>query len=307
MKLLVIVTCFCAISRHHGARSDTVTIPDQPNPLPIVFWHGLGDSCCSPLSLGGFMKFIDGQLPGVHIHSLKIGQNMIEEVENGYFMNVNDQVAVACELIRNDTALSGGYNAIGFSQGSQFLRAVAQRCPEPPMRNLISLGGQHQGIFGFPRCPGENSTLCDYVRRALNLGAYWEFVQDHLVPAEYWHDPFNRALYKAKSVFLADINNEVTKNETYKENLLKLKSFVLVLFEDDTVVDPRETSWFGYYPDNDDKTIVPLQEQDIYTQDWIGLKQLDESGRLFFLKTPGDHLKFSKQWFIDNIINKFLK
>lgn len=24
-------------------------------------------------------------------------------------------------------------------------RAVAQRCPSPPMKNLISVGGQHQG------------------------------------------------------------------------------------------------------------------------------------------------------------------
>ncbi len=29
-------------------------------------------------------------------------------------------------------------------QGGQFLRAVAQRCPDPPMRNLVSIGGQHQ-------------------------------------------------------------------------------------------------------------------------------------------------------------------
>lgn len=26
-------------------------------------------------------------------------------------------------------------------------RAVAQRCPSPPMKNLISVGGQHQGIY----------------------------------------------------------------------------------------------------------------------------------------------------------------
>lgn len=26
-----------------------------------------------------------------------------------------------------------------------FRRAVAQRCPEPRINNLISLGGQHQG------------------------------------------------------------------------------------------------------------------------------------------------------------------
>lgn len=66
-------------------------------------------------------------------------------------MSVNDQISLACKLIREDGNLTNGYNAIGFSQGGQFLRAVAQRCPSPPMRNLVSIGGQHQGVYGFPR------------------------------------------------------------------------------------------------------------------------------------------------------------
>ena len=33
------------------------------------------------------------------------------------------------------------------------------------------------------------------------------FVQDHLVQAEYWHDPFNVKEYEQKCVFLPDINN----------------------------------------------------------------------------------------------------
>jgi hypothetical protein len=49
-----------------------------------------------------------------------------------------------CEMIANDPALQNGFNAIGFSQGGQFLRAVAQRCPSPRMRNLITVGSQHQ-------------------------------------------------------------------------------------------------------------------------------------------------------------------
>jgi len=75
-----------------------------------------------------------------------------------------------------------------FSQGGQFFRAIAQRCPDPPMLNLISIGGQHQGVFGFPRCPGDNQTICNYIRNLLRFGAYESFVQNHLVQAEYWHD-----------------------------------------------------------------------------------------------------------------------
>jgi len=42
--------------------------------------------------------------------------------------------------------------------------------------NLISFGGQHQGVYGFPHCPGENSTICDYIRKLLNIGAYERYV-----------------------------------------------------------------------------------------------------------------------------------
>ncbi len=55
-------------------------------------------------------------------------------------------------------------------------RAVAQRCPQPPMVNLITLGSQHQGVYGLPRCLGDDVKLCDYIRSLLNHGAYKKFV-----------------------------------------------------------------------------------------------------------------------------------
>jgi len=40
---------------------------------------------------------------------------------NGFFMNVNDQISMVCDTIARDKKLQGGYNAVGFSQGGQFL------------------------------------------------------------------------------------------------------------------------------------------------------------------------------------------
>jgi palmitoyl-protein thioesterase len=37
-----------------------------------------GDSCCNPLSLGGFTKRLAEYLPGVYVHSLRIGNNAVE-------------------------------------------------------------------------------------------------------------------------------------------------------------------------------------------------------------------------------------
>lgn len=124
-----------------------------------------------------------------------------------------------------------------------FSRALAQRCPNPPIKNLVSFGGQHQGVFGLPECPSLSQQSCEYMRKVLNYAAYEKYilfcdillqiinndchprrwVQKLLVQATYWHDPLNEAEYKAKSTFLADINNERAVNQTYIDNLQKLE------------------------------------------------------------------------------------
>jgi len=40
------------------------------------------------------------------------------------------------------------------------------------------------------------------------MGAYQSWIQAFVVQAQYWHDPTREEKYKAKSIFLADINNE---------------------------------------------------------------------------------------------------
>ena len=91
------------------------------------------------------------------------------------------------------------------------------------MKNLITFGGQHQGIYGLPRCASTH-IICDYVRRLLNYGAYTSWVQNKLVQAQYWHDPLNNEEYRAKSLFIAEFNNDRNeKNSEYKENLLKVQ------------------------------------------------------------------------------------
>lgn len=65
---------------------------------------------------------IEAQLENkVYVKSLEIGGSYIRDYESGYFIHPNVQVEDACNQIKNDPKLKDGYNAIGFSQGSQFL------------------------------------------------------------------------------------------------------------------------------------------------------------------------------------------
>ncbi|XP_013417210.1 palmitoyl-protein thioesterase 1-like [Lingula anatina] len=298
-ELFVVLTVTIAATYHVDAAKNAS--------LPLVLWHGMGDSCCNPLSMGNIKKVIEKRVPGIYVRSLMIGDNVADDTMNGFLLNSNKQVDMVCKKIASDPKLQNGYNAMGFSQGGQFLRAVAQRCPTPPMNNLISIGGQHQGVYGFPRCPGDNSTICDYVRKLLNLGAYVSFVQERLVQAQYWHDPMNEDEYKKYSIFLADINNENVKNQTYKTNLMKLNKFVMVKFLQDTMVDPKESEWFGFYKPGEGNIAYPLQESQLYQEDWLGLQKMDKAGKLVFLSSNTDHLQFNLSWFEQNIIDKYVK
>ncbi len=49
-----------------------------------------------------------------------------------------------------------------------------------------------------------------------------------------------------------------------------------------TVV-PKASEWFGYYEIGNVKNLLPMQQQPIYTEDWIGLQELDQAGKLVFL------------------------
>ena len=112
------------------------------------------------------------------------------------------------------------YNAIGMSQGGLFLRGVAQKCPQK-MKNLITFGSPHQGIYGLPKIWCKRwigwmyfylHDLCEYGNRLINH--FHQQILEHLlggflkVQFQYWHNPLNNKEYRRSNQFLADINND---------------------------------------------------------------------------------------------------
>ncbi|TFK90400.1 alpha/beta-hydrolase [Polyporus arcularius HHB13444] len=290
----------CLLSLVVYALATPVRLVDPPR-RPLVIWHGLGDSYASPGMLE-FMQLIKDMHSGLFIHSVYLNEDLEEDQKAGFFGNVNEQLETVAGQLANVTELSKGFDAIGFSQGGQFLRAYVERYNTPPVNNLITFGSQHMGVSDLPACRRWD-LVCQLARRAARGGVYTEWAQHNLVQAQYYRDPEQLETYLNSSTFLADVNNEVPEshNGTYADNLATLNALVLVLFAADKTVVPKESSWFGSYaPVNtssaaDEKTIVPMRLQPLYTHDWIGLRTLDESGRVVLETCDGEHMQLTDE------------
>lgn len=281
-----------------------VVAQEDAKPLPIVLWHGMGDSCCNPKSIGGIKQNLQDTL-GVFVHSIATGKGENADIKSGYFGNVNEQVSQVCEELKGIPELQNGFNAVGFSQGGQFLRAVVERCQHtgPKMRVLVTMGAQHEGISNVPGCKTQ-SAWCWLMREILAYGAYTSWTSNNIIQAQYVKDPQRLSEYMKYNPFLPDINNEYKdKNSRYAANLGSLDKLVLFRFSNDTVVIPQDSAWFSFFNGSE---LIPMRDLDIYKEDWIGLKQLDERDAIVFDECPGNHMNISLTWFQDNVVKKYL-
>ncbi|KAI9934361.1 hypothetical protein ASPWEDRAFT_38077 [Aspergillus wentii DTO 134E9] len=292
LPLLLPLAVFSAA---HPSLRNTNNNDNPSTPPPLVIWHGLGDESDSD-GMQYVTDLVQKVNPGTYVHRIRLGDTAADDRKESFMGNVTEQVATVCEQLASDPNISNApsINAMGFSQGGQFLRAYVQRCNSPPVRNLVTFGSQHNGISQFQTC-GPGDWLCKAANALLYSGRWTKVVQSQLVPAQYFRDAADLDDYLAYSNFLADINNErEEKNPTYRDNLASLNRFVMFMFDDDHIAHPKESSWFADYNSSSEE-LTPLRERDLYKEDWLGLKILDEQDKLHFKTTPGAHMHLTEE------------
>ena len=264
---------------------------------PVVLMHGLNASASD---MNDLAEWIRQSFEDIYVISVEIGNGF----DDSFLFPMNKQVDIFCQTVLSDMNLKDGFNMLGVSQGSLIVRGAVEKC-SLPVYNLVTLVGIHQGVFGIPSL----QFLPAPFRELVSKYAYEEAVQNVISVAGYWRDPYQLEKYYAKSHFLPIINNEGNStNATYRLNMLKLNSFVMIYSDIDEVVSPRQTGWFMGYKPNSLETET-WNESRQFTEDLIGMRTLWEQGKLhlFTCHTKHQDAKHTpdKDFFFKNILTFF--
>jgi palmitoyl-protein thioesterase len=217
----------------------------------------------------------------------------------GFFMSMNENVDIFSEKVKADINLSHGFNCIGLSQGNNICRGYIQKYNDPPVNTHLSIHGPVGGVSALPHCYPDSSYVgetCQEISDLLSKFAYNSIIQDFLFQADYFRDInyINNTLYKHNSQ-IGNWNQEGYQyNTEYKINFNKTNKYAMIKANNDTVVVPRESEWWGTY-DTDYTTILTMKDTLWYKNDMFGLRTADENNKIIFNSTNGNHLDFTDE------------
>ena len=209
----------------------------SPRPLPLLIWHGLGDRYDAD-GLRSTGQLAQKVHPGTFVYYIRTDEDGGSDRSNTFFGNVTTQIEEVCEALHNEPKLLDPemnalrVDALGFSQGGQFLRGLLERCEGLSVRRLVTFGSQHNGITQFQKC-GTWDFLCKAAIAIARNSAWSDTAQGKLVPAQYYRTVnettgLATAEYLRYSNFLADVKNEgEEKNKAYAAKIASLEKFVM--------------------------------------------------------------------------------
>jgi palmitoyl-protein thioesterase len=267
----------------HTAAADAAA--SAPSVLPVFLMHGINTGAGSTRGLAERMRE-DGHLV---VNLAKFGGTLS-------YVSLWGQAATLRRTIRShhaDPAFEHGYHLVCHSQGALVCRAVVETMDDHRVQSLVSLAGPQLGYYGNRAELYVNDWTRDYVW----IFAYGSLANRMVSAASYWHDPAHEDTFRSDTHLFPYLNNlyDHGLNDEYRANLERVARVYLYGGPKDGDIAPWQSTLMGY-PDASGR-MVPLREQDVYTDDLIGLRALDARGALVLCEAP---TTTHHQWIADD-------
>jgi palmitoyl-protein thioesterase len=215
-------------------------------------------------------------------------------------------VELACESIKSNPNFQDKFSILGISQGTLIGRYIIEKCDiKGQVMRYMSFDGPQMGVGFVPKI--NCGSFCDWILN-LTVPMAYKF-KDTIAPMEYLKYKYDRSYYDEHDVFLKKLNNDYENYEDRDQEIYRrftsLEKVKLIKSREDSVIVPRESSWFEFF-DRDGKTIIPLEESDFYIQDYIGLRKLIEEGKVTFTEFAEEHVLYHIKEYQEEIVPFFL-
>ena len=244
----------------------TMPILYSKNSLPVVVLHGVESSSEKMVPFCDWLT----ENYDVKVFNIEIGNGE----KTSLYTPLPKQLEELCATIYKIDELEEGFNFIGMSQGGLLARGYVEQCNLYPVTNLITLVTPHGGEF----------------IKTITTNFYTDFFQKHLSVAGYWRNPLDLPAYLSKCSYLPILNNEIETDESSEqlEQISKLEHFIMIWSPYDTVLSPPESGKFSFY--DEELKVISLEDSDLYKKDLLGLKYLNENGKLKAYETNCSHV-----------------
>ena len=264
------------------------------DPLPLIIYGGLGNNG-HQLEVAQLRRVLTQEMGYA-------SEDAIAFYATDLYPGMPINAVGACDYIKGLPQFQNAteYNVIGVSQGGMNARSVLEECEMgAKIRNLITLGTPNMGITQA----GADFPDSDQLTEIGYYIGYFRIVQYLFAPAGYFRDTRTEKdfqNYLKYSKFLPRINNENDQTsadaQSRKQRMINLNKYLAVCFDNDQIVFPRESACFSELDvpnSSGDRQLVTMEDTDLYKQDYIGLKTLNENGKLSVVHMPGGHVQFT--------------
>ena len=262
---------------------------------PIALFHGIVDSCTMK-NTSKLVSDLESDL-GVHVECIEIGNGFLDSVTKP----ILSQVEEACEKIKSNPYFQDKFNILGISQGTLIGRYIIEKCDmQGQVMKYMSFDGPQMGIASIPKITC--GTFCEWLCNITSPLAYQ--LRDNVAPCGYYKYRYDQETYRKTNTFLKMLNNEGEKDEEVYKRFSSLEKVKLIRSKEDTVITPKDSSWFEFY-DKNGVEIVPLELSDFYIDDYIGLRKLNEEGKVEFTEFAEEHVLYNIDEYSEEIVKFF--